>query len=209
MTVATLAPIVTLDETSHVYTHREGFHPPSVTQILGFVPPFAGRFDRVAPELLEYKRRLGSQVHRATHYYDEGTLDIHTVDPVLTPYLLAWQKFRMEKSFVPVVMETAVFHPDYGYAGTLDRIGRMDGGLWLVDLKCGPAQDGHLAGPQTAAYEKAAGHMDMIPRGSLVHRCSVHLGDDGAYRMVPHTNRRDWHVFLAALELWNFACDGK
>jgi hypothetical protein len=210
MNSSAIAPLVTLDEASHVYTHREGFHPPSVTTILGAVPPFLGRFDRVAPDLLHYKRQLGIQVHRATHYYDEGDLDMATVDPVLAPYLDAWIRFRQEKHFRPTVLETAIYHPQYGYAGTLDRIGVVDvaegRGLVLLDIKTG---DSSMAGPQTAAYAEAwtASHAGTPADAALapLHRWTVQLHDDGRYILTVHTSRKDWRIFLAALELYIYA----
>lgn len=200
------APLVTLDEATHTYTHRDGFRPPSVTQVLSFVPPFAGRFDHVDAERLDYARLRGSQVHRATHYYDEGDLDIATVDPVLMPYLLAWQKFRVETTFAPTIRETAVFHPVYGYAGMLDRIGTTPNGeTVLLDIKTG---DSLMAGPQTAAYLEAwcSGHADDLPaRLRPRHRWTVQLHDTGRYTITIHTDRRDFRVFLAALELYTYA----
>ena len=206
-------PLVTLDELTHVYTDRGGLHPPSVTQIISCVPPFMGRFDRVDPELLERKRQIGTMVHRATHYYDENTLDWQTVDPVLVPYLEAWKQFRAEKHFTPLLMETCVYHAAYGYAGTLDRVGTADTrageSLALIDIKCG---DGSMAGPQLAAYLEAwrdmihAGALPMMARhaGAHVSRWSVQLRDNGTYDITTHESRRDWNFFKAALEIYTF-----
>lgn len=203
--VASSISIVTLDEASHVYTHADGHRPPSVTSILKCIPPWNTLFDRADPERLEYRRELGTQVHRATHFYDEGTLDIATVDPVLLPYLLAWQLFRMQKAFTPIVMETAVYHAQCGYAGTLDRIGVTgDRETVLVDIKTG---DGSMAGPQTEAYCQAFRSMpdfEHLPLRDPIARWSVQLLDTGRYALTVHNSRADWRVFLAALEIHNF-----
>jgi len=219
--MSTLAPatahalaVVALDEASHVYTHREdGSHPPSVTTILGAVPPWLGLFDHADPDRVAYKGDLGRKVHQATHYFDEGTLDADSVDPVLVPYLIGWEKFCREKHFRPVQMETLVYHPIYGYAGTVDRLGAADTehghGYVLLDLKTG---DGSMAGPQTAAYLEAwrqmvlAGltTMPVTHAGDPIDRWTVQLHDTGRYTLTPHRSRRDWRVFLAAFELYTY-----
>jgi hypothetical protein len=209
-------PIVTLDEASHVYTHRDGgFQPPSVTHILGSVPPWLHQFDHADPADVAYKGALGRQAHKATHYSDEGTLDPTSVDLAVRPYLGAWQRFVGEKRFVVRQMETAVFHPAHGYAGTLDRLGDADTergrGLVLADIKTG---DGTMAGPQTAAYLEA--WRAMILSGYVGHprdaaepceRWTVQLHPTGRYTLTPHRSRRDWQVFLAALTLWSYRHD--
>lgn len=199
--------IVTFDAAAHSYTDEAGRRLPSVTQILGAAPPWLGRFDRIDPSVLEYKRALGSAAHHATALDDLGLLDEDSLDEALVPYLAAWRKYRAESGFVPTVIEHVVHHPTLGFAGTLDRIG-FDGDRRAVclDVKTADASTGRLAGPQTAAYLEA--FRACTPDHGLparVLRCSVHLGNDGRYVVVPHTNRRDWHAFLAALELWNFA----
>jgi hypothetical protein len=205
---STIDPIVTLDEATHVYTHRDGFHPPSVTQILASVPPWLGRFDHVDADQLNYKRTLGTQVHRATHYYDEGDLG-QPIDPILAPYLAAWIRFRAEKRFTPTLMETAVFHPAHGYAGTFDRLGVTDTLAKptpvLLDLKTG---DGSMAGPQLAAYLAAWTAMQAQalqgPAATPTARWTVQLHESGLYTLTVHTSRRDWPVFLAAFELFTY-----
>lgn len=200
-------PLIVMDEASHVYTHRDGHRPPSVTQVLGQVKPWLGMFDRVSTSALEHARQRGSQVHRATHYLDEGDLDWDTVDPVIVPYLQAWERFKREKRFLPILMETLVYHPTYGYAGTFDRIGTADCGdgtaPCMVDIKTG---DGSMAGPQLAAYVEAWRAMqgDAFPGAVPRHRWTVQLHDTGRYSITEHKSREDFKVFLAALQLFNY-----
>ena len=50
-------PLVTLDESSHIYTHRDGHRPPSVTNILGQVKPLSP----LAPKIPIWIRRALSR----------------------------------------------------------------------------------------------------------------------------------------------------
>ena len=200
-------PLVTLDEQSHIYTHVLGHQVPSVTSILRTVDPWRSMFDRVAPDALEYARNRGTQVHRATHYLDEGDLDEASVDPAIVPYVRAWEQFKTEKRFIPLLMETLVYHPTYGYAGTFDRIGTADCGREyapvLCDIKTG---DASMAGPQLAAYLEAWRAMqgDAFPMAVPQHRWSVRLHDTGRYTITEHKSREDFRVFQAALTLYNY-----
>jgi hypothetical protein len=192
----------------HYYLDSEGRRWPSVTQILGSVPPWLGRFDHVPEERLNYKRDIGTAVHLAIALDAEGDLDEHSIAPELAGYLDAWRRYKAESGFVALWTEHVVWHPALGYTGTLDALGTTGGGMkkLLADAKTGSELDADLAGPQTAAYLEAARSMGLAGADGIVERCSVHLRDDGTYRVVPHRNRRDWNVFTAALELFNFRC---
>lgn len=197
---------ITRRDPEHIYADETGRVLPGVTSILGSVPPWLHRYDDVPADVLDYKRQVGSAVHHATALDDQGVLDMDTVDDALVSYLEAWRRYRAETGFVPDVVEQLVHHPSLGYCGTLDRIGHTRHLVTLLDVKTADPSTGLDAGPQTAAYLEA--YRACTPNHGLparVQRCSVHLSDDGRYRVVPHTNRRDFDVFKAALELWNFS----
>src|SRR5690606_18835965 len=100
---------------------------------------------------------IGQHVHAACHYDDEGDLDEATVHPDVRPYLEGWRLFRREMGFVPLLLETRVYHPIYRYAGTLDRFGLLEhqsGVYVLVDIKTGDPEAA-AAALQTAAYVEA------------------------------------------------------
>ena len=197
-------PLVTLDETTHVYTHVDGHHPPSVTTILGGVPPWRDVYAQVRPEVLARKAEVGRAVHRATWLADEDDLDEASVEAEVAPYLAAWRRFRAEVGFAPVERERPVFHPQLGYAGCPDAVGHTPQipRPILVDLKTTDEPAAVLAGPQTAAYAEA--WLAERDETGLVERWSVHLREDGTYRLVTHRDRRDFAVFKAALEIWTF-----
>lgn len=194
---------VTRLDPEHRYLDDAGAEWPSVTRILGTVPPYLGRFDQVPADRLEFKRQLGTAVHAAIALDVAGDLDPDSIDPAVLPYLDAWRRYCAESGFVPQHTEAVVWHESYHYAGTLDHLGTIGPGWWLIDTKTGSEADADLAGPQTAAYlEAARATLPNLP--TVVKRASVHLRPDGTYRVTPHTSRRDWHVFLAALEIHRF-----
>jgi hypothetical protein len=209
---------LTRDDTTHTYRDDLSRVWPGVTSILGGstpdargrrvwpgVPPWAGRFDRIPADVLEYKRQLGTAVHAAIALDCAGTLDESSIAEVIAPYLAGWRRWRDETGFVASIAECLVYHATFGYCGTLDAIGTVRGGTILADWKTSDASTGLDAGAQTAAYLEAyrAMYPGVLP--ARVPRYSVHLTDDGKYHVVPHTNRRDFEAFKAALELFNFA----
>jgi hypothetical protein len=86
---------------------------PSVTQILSnFIPRF---------QCDVWYLERGKAVHKATEFYDKGTLDPESVDPQIEGYVRAWIKFREDYHFTPDFIEHKTHHPIYGYAGIIDR----------------------------------------------------------------------------------------
>jgi hypothetical protein len=194
---------LSFDEGRHIYRYGEAVVP-SVTQILDCVPPRLGMLDlakRTNPAAVERKRQIGQATHAAAHYYDEGTLDWSTVDPQAEPYLAGWCKFREDTGFRPSCLETRVYHPAFGYAGTLDRLGAFENAdLALIDIKTGDITAADL---QLAAYDAAFRAMHDMPLP--LPRYVVQLLGDGRYKLhPPYTNRRDFRVFQACLELANY-----
>jgi hypothetical protein len=109
----------------HIYTDARvdgiGRLYPSVTTILkaeGFIDT---RFYD------DWSRDRGSMIHLATAYDDRNELDEENLDPVIRPYLEAWQKFRRESGFIPEKIEVPGMSTVYRYAGTPDRIGELPG----------------------------------------------------------------------------------
>lgn len=183
---------LTFDAIKHEY-RLNGVIIPSVTQVLegsGLYPDFS----LINPDALEWKRNLGTQVHAATALDDQDNLGEY--DPQIEGYLNAWRRFRRECGFRPVHIEQRTFHKKYLYAGTLDRIGVMDGKNVLVDIKTGVV-DLMAVGPQTAAYCEAWG---LHTKG----RYAVKLNDEGTYKLSHCNDRMDFSIFLNCLNLWRW-----
>lgn len=182
--------MLTFDDPSHTYRWN-GAIVPSVTQIIR--PLYS--FDGIPPDVREHKRQIGTAVHYACDLIDRGTLDPASIAPEIAGYLVAYREFLAAKKPEWALVESQHYNEVYRYAGTLDRAGDMDGPA-LLDLKTGP--ESAAIGVQLAAYLKAA------PLSPATHRYSLHLRDDGTYRLIEHTNRDDWATFLSCLNLFNW-----
>jgi hypothetical protein len=122
---------LTSDDATHTY-RVHGVVVPGVTSILNIVPPRSRmlavmNLNHEKRAQLAHARDLGTAVHAACHYYDEGLLKPGTVDDAVRPYLEAWMRFKAESDFDIVGMETLVLHRTMGYAGRYDRKGHRRG----------------------------------------------------------------------------------
>lgn len=189
-----------LDEATHAYT-LDGRPIRSVTQILSDVGIIDTRW--YTPEAA----LRGKYVHEATHYHDEGSLAMDSLDPQIAPYVQGWIDFRKTTGFRPLLIEQRIWH-SCGYAGTLDRAGFLGDRFILIDIKSGSLPS--WAGMQTSGYEFGlverilAKEIDApIPKG----RMAVQLTREGKFKVKEYTNFRDRDVFLAAhaVSQWKMA----
>ncbi len=177
-----------LDESTHTYT-LDGRRLISVTQALSILD---NRW-KIDPFYLE----RGRLVHLATEYYDRDELDDSTVDPQIQPYFDAYIKFGMDTGFKPTHIELKLFHPEYFYAGKIDRIGHLNGCLVIIDLKSGAkASQADLL--QGASYFELA-KINNIPVKKVF---DLYLNENGTYKLEPIENPKLLlRIFLAALTL--------
>lgn len=198
---------LTFDPGSHTYYHGGRVVPgvTTVLQALGGV--YAGD---------PYYGELGSAVHQAIQYYDDGELDADSLDPVLAGYLSAWQSVVETYGIEVLRNEQPVFHPVYRYAGTPDKVclarplrepppGWQDGESWprrfiLIDLKTGAPSLTHP--PQLAAYAACLRYLDE-PYDDVDEIWCVHLGPDGGWDIKNYTPVRAqaFSAFLGALTM--------
>jgi len=191
---------LTFDPEKHEYRNN-GLIVPSVTQILERVG--ISDFSGVPTETLEYAKIRGTMVHKATALDDEGSLDEESIDPVIMPYVEAWRKFKEEFAFVPLLIERMVYHPIFGYCGTLDRAGNIEEDFdreILLDIKSGVVCEGSV-GPQTAAYEEA---LRNELGGKKRRRYAIKLMGDGNFKLIQCTNTLDFEVFKNAASVVNW-----
>jgi hypothetical protein len=187
------AVLPTLDEASHTYT-LGGVKVPGVTSILA---PLCD-FSRVNADVLQAAADFGTAVHLACELDDLGTLDEESLDPALAPYLSAWRKFSRDNEVKWTLIEELVYHPTMGYAGKLDRYGKVLNDDAVVDIKSS-VQLYPSVGPQLAAYAKAIPEATMLTR-----RIAVQLRPDGSYVAKKYTSPNDWAVFASLITLRNF-----
>jgi len=175
--------MLTFDEENHLYCF-EGKPVQSVTQIL----KSAGLIDD--QWFTEAARRRGQYVHEAAQYLDEEDLNWENVDPILQPYLRAYEKFKAETGFIPILIEKRLYNPTYQYAGTLDRTGvfktRQE---VLIDIKSGSVA------PWAAL--QLAGYNECLPK--KLPRFALQLNNDGTYKLYSFKDPMDHQIFLSVL----------
>lgn len=189
---------LTFDEASHTYT-VDGRVVQSVTQILHRLSAEAYRF--VDKDLMEDAALLGTAAHKMIELDLRDDLDPGTLSDGLQVYYTAWKNFQQLSGFQMVLSEQRVYSAKYGYAGTLDLAGWLNGRFVIIDAKR-TAQVPRTAGPQTAAYLRALEESELIDARIIgVDRYALHLRAGGTWRLVPFTNKSDLRVFLACKTL--------
>lgn len=144
---------MTLDA-SHRYWQGEGdarVEVPGVSDVLSDM----GQKSAWVVHNSEFYLTRGSFAHKAAALDDEGTLNMETVDPRVLPYLEAWRDFKRTNHVLIAASEFMVYNEKLNYAGTLDRIIKMDDRTILLDLKTGGKCRWHQL--QIAAYWLAYG----------------------------------------------------
>jgi hypothetical protein len=182
------APALRFDEIEHRYYlgDRELLSVTTILKMAGLLNP---------QHYTEFARDRGALAHRALEWFDQGDLDESTLDDRLVPYLDAWKLFKAEASFVVSAIELRLASAARGFAGTVDRIGKMSGRATVLDIKTGGPERWHAL--QVAAYASLVREADsaVTPR---VQRACVYLAADGRYRLQLHDDRQDLPVFDAA-----------
>lgn len=190
-------PRLVFDDNAHRYT-LEGHELISVTTALRE----GGLMDTA--HFTEAARLRGQYVHEAIALYVRGELEPGSLDPLIEPYFEAWHAFLAATGITIEVTEQRVCDPVYGYAGTLDAIGRWPGPYGkraVLDWKSGLFPP--MAGPQTAAYLRCA--RAWYATGTRLGRAGLQLRDDGTYRFYEFTDLvQDEADFFAALRVAQF-----
>ena len=192
--------MLAFDEETHTYTW-DGVEVPSVTQVLS---PYSG-LEFVDQDHLEALARFGRHVHEAVHLHTQGSLEMDALDDHVRQYLDGWLKFLDDTGYVPTRSEARVYHPDIGYAGTLDSFGVIErkGVVTraLIDIKTSLAPP-RTVGPQTAAYVEAYKKTYPNETGRIYRYCC--LLRPGSYALCTLSDPMDLNVFLAALTMHRF-----
>ena len=180
-------------EESHTYM-LDGARLPSVSEIISPLVDFSG----VPLDVLQFAAERGKAVHKACELDDLEQLNYYELDPRLTPYVDAWQKFK--RDFEPTFLfnEEPMFNELFGYAGTPDRVAQIGKKIWVPDIKS-TALISRAAGVQLSGYARLVeGFAQVKVDGLMV----VQLRDDGTYRTEEF--KRDDATFLSCLNIHNW-----
>lgn len=160
-----------MDAESHAY-FIDGAPTRSVTQILRQ----AGLVGGFGPA--HYAKQRGNRVHEICDRDDREGVDLRKVAAAERDYLRAWRDFRSISGFTPTENELQVWCPKYGYAGTLDRVGRRTASNWPVVLDIKTAYTG---GPADYVRYQTIAYAFAYKPGQLFERMGVTLRPDRTF----------------------------
>ena len=183
------------DKGNHAYTY-DGQPVPSVTQVLQDCRLID--FTMVPEAALTDAAAFGTAVHLACDYFDLGQLDGESLNADVNKCLTQWIKFLADFKVEIIESEGQIYSSRYRYAGTFDRVVKINGRITLLDIKTGIKQKAH--GVQTAAYSKA--YHEMTGE-RVLDRAGVYLDAD-SYKFEPHRDKSDESVFMCALSIYNY-----
>ena len=190
-----MSPELQFFEDGHRYV-MGGHALPSVTTVLARAQNFEG----IPKKVLAHKAEIGRAVHTAIRYLHEGDLDLASVDPAIPAYLDGYRWFLAESGFEPGGWEVPMGSNLYGYAGTPDLWGKLNGHFVVPDIKC-VAKPSGITALQTAAYGQL---VEEHTQRKVVRRFTLQLRADGKYRLIEHEERSDFSIFLAYLQTYNW-----
>lgn len=153
---------------------------------------------------------IGTKAHQAVESLLAGLIPLP--DPDTAPLLEQYQRFAAEWAFVPEWSEAMVASDRYGYAGTFDLYGRLEGRRVLLDIKTGsfvaPEHGLQLAAYAGADYIGKPGTADRWKVPPVDLYAVLQLQPDG-YRVIPYyVTAADQKAFLAALDLYRWTREG-
>ena len=181
-------------EANHSY-HLNGVRVPCVTDIIGMLSDFSF----VPEDVLDRASKFGSAVHKAVELYENDDLDMGTLHPAIIPYLNSWKKFKAETGFLVTHTEELVYSKKYGYAGTLDIAGQLQGISGILDVKT-VATLHPVTALQTAGYGQAFTEQSGI---LIRKRWALQLKENN-YRLIEYEWPSDLDVFISCLNLFNW-----
>ena len=174
-------PEFLFDEATHTYT-LDGVVIPSVTEICA--PITCGKYPPVG--VVQQAAARGTRVHELCALYDMDALP-DEIEAELVGYVKAWAAFC--RDYKPVWRHIEL--PLYGspatglpFAGTLDRIGEIDGRTLVVDIKTTASLDRPA---KVALCEQITGYEWLADVNDIDVSCGAGMGvqlfADGNYRV--------------------------
>lgn len=144
---------------------------------------------------MEEAGQSGTDIHKGCEIIIQGGIDWDSLDPVYTPPLRQFEKFMAEIKPQVLFSEAPIYHPKYGYAGTIDIIAMIGKALCFIDIKTG---DSSTVGPQLAAYERGWCAFDKYL--GRTERYALWLPKDGSpYKFQQLTSQFDFEFFKSCL----------
>ena len=154
------APEFRFDPESHTYW-LGGVQIDGVTSMLKGMEDLSS----IPPAILARKAELGTAVHYATELDDQGQLDEDTVHEEVLGYLNGWRLFKREHEVEFISIEQKLAHRRMRYAGTVDRVMKVDSerGVWDIKTRL---EIPPVVGIQLAAYN------ELVPEFEALLACN-------------------------------------
>jgi len=126
---------IRLDEATHRYYLEDGQEVPSVGSM---IPPEQKDDSHLNTDAVSKAVYIdfGRAVHRVTELYDRGMI-ADWPDPLIAKYLGSYKLFHKQSRPEIVEIEQIVHHSDLDYAGTPDRVVRLNERTMVLDIKTG------------------------------------------------------------------------
>lgn len=184
---------LTFDEEHHTYWLGP-IRVPNVTEIISPLVDLS----KAPAFMVEYKKMLGTAVHKACELYDMGVLDETQLDERIIPYLEGWKQFHFDYKPEFIAIEERVLSLDPLYAGTLDRVAVIDDTLTTIDIKTSARLYPSVA-IQLTAYQYAQ-------NGATDSLWAVQLKPNGTYHIERYDSNATalMDVFRACLAVHNW-----
>ena len=182
---------LTFDPGRHAYAYL-GRPVPSVTTIMR--PLYAAAYAGMPRERAAEALARGTAVHQCVESYERGM----GYGKAYAGYLRAWAAFRRDFGFVtaPTAIETRLYSPTWGYAGTPDIV--FDG--VVIDVKSSETPC-PITAVQTAAYAELLRWAGV----KITKRIGVALREDGSYDARGYSDdHNDLNVFRSLLSIYRF-----
>lgn len=189
----------------------DGLLIPGCTTVISKALRIDEKLSKIPQGVLANARERGEKVHLACQYFDEGTLDVNTLDLGLLGRFQSWVAFREQEDFYPYLdwSEKPTWHTTWKYGCTPDRFGYFGSNArekWrhkkaVVEMKNTWSNEKYWS-LQTASQVEAikSQGLDITPESII--RLAVNLGDDG-YRLVEHTDQKtDFRRFMSCLTVY-------
>lgn len=186
--------MLTFDEGPHIYRWND-LIVPSVTQVIKDLTSF----DMIPATVLELARQKGVYVHKMVELWANNQLGERDDQPEwIRPAYDEFLKFAHDTGLKVVASERRVYHPVYGYAGTLDLrcTMRHKKGVGILDVKRSFLA-GDAIGLQLAGYEGAE-NADKSQE-KIEWRAAIRIHENFSYRLEQYDDKNDWQTFLACL----------
>lgn len=173
----------------------------SVTQILQYLG-LTNDYSNIS----SFYADRGTAVHKAVEFVDKGTLDDATLDPICAPYVAAYRRFLRESGYTPLYWEVPLYHGGLGFAGTIDKVGLLNGRRGILDIKTSRTLDPSVE-PQLCAYQILwdEHHADELS----TFKYALQLKDDGTYNLATKYAATSLELWLAIMDVYKWKVKNK